>query len=61
VTTVEILIHEFSICRYETSIRSDNSALAWLKARLTDKENLDTLDHPEVRARAIRRLMDQIS
>lgn len=61
VTILEILVHEFLICRYETSIRSENSAFAWLKTRLTAiEENPETLDHPEVRATAIRRLIAQL-
>ena len=57
-TVLELLVQELASCREHCRVRSENSAYAWAKQRLTDfDEQLNEHDSVEVRARAIKHFL----
>ena len=60
-TVLELLVQELASCREHCRARSENSAYAWAKQRLTDfDEHPDEHDNVKVRARALRHFIREL-
>lgn len=60
-TVLELLVQELAACREHCRVRSENSAYAWAKQRLTEfDEHPDEHDHVKIRARALRHFLREL-
>ncbi|MGB5254189.1 MAG: DUF6316 family protein, partial [Sedimenticolaceae bacterium] len=60
-TFLELMVQELAACREQLRRRSEISAYAWAKQRLSKfHENPTAYDHVEIRARALKRFMQEL-